>query len=180
MLFLLARLDRYNHELEEDSEEGGDVESIGSGGFGSFSSFSPRYHHRISASFSTDVSSNDITLPVSLFSERKKKYSFLSIFSYFFLRLKSTIHLIREIKVVVRLRAKVKTESAFPEEILDIVTNPNRPDRLWNLRPILQIRKAKIFQRMLLPFLLKQQQVPLPSPLHRLQRWHLSKPQQQQ
>ena len=41
-----ARLDRYNHEVEEDSE-GGECESVGSSGpfsFASFSSASPRYH----------------------------------------------------------------------------------------------------------------------------------------
>ncbi|MCL4122040.1 UNVERIFIED_CONTAM: hypothetical protein GTU68_027106, partial [Idotea baltica] len=58
-----TRLDRYNHEMEEDSEEGGDMSSIGgSGAFGSFSSCSPRYHHRMSVSLSTDNSQQDSTL----------------------------------------------------------------------------------------------------------------------
>ncbi|XP_050725655.1 microtubule-associated serine/threonine-protein kinase 3-like isoform X6 [Eriocheir sinensis] len=44
-----TRLDRYNHELEEDSEEGGE-----GGAFPSFSSYSPRYH-KITSSHSADV-----------------------------------------------------------------------------------------------------------------------------
>lgn len=55
----LARLDRYSHDNGADSEEGAETESIsGSSTFGSFSSFSPRYHHRISISFSPENSNN--------------------------------------------------------------------------------------------------------------------------
>lgn len=46
-----TRLERYNHELEEDSEEGGEGEG---GAFPSFSSYSPRYH-RASSSHSTET-----------------------------------------------------------------------------------------------------------------------------
>ncbi|XP_063594034.1 microtubule-associated serine/threonine-protein kinase 3-like isoform X8 [Penaeus indicus] len=50
-----TRLDRYNHELEEDSEEGGEPEG---GTFPSFSSYSPRYH-KITSSHSTDTGQLD-------------------------------------------------------------------------------------------------------------------------
>ncbi|KAK3854107.1 hypothetical protein Pcinc_039391 [Petrolisthes cinctipes] len=50
-----TRLDRYNHELEEDSEEGGE-----GGAFPSFSSYSPRYH-KITSSHSTDTPQLDST-----------------------------------------------------------------------------------------------------------------------
>ncbi|XP_068244207.1 microtubule-associated serine/threonine-protein kinase 3-like isoform X3 [Palaemon carinicauda] len=46
-----TRLDRYNHELEEDSEEGGEPEG---GAFPSFSSCSPRYH-RIASTHSAET-----------------------------------------------------------------------------------------------------------------------------
>lgn len=48
-----TRLDRYNHELEEDSEEGGE-----GGAFPSFSSCSPRYH-KFTSSQSADASQLD-------------------------------------------------------------------------------------------------------------------------
>nr|XP_045608658.1 microtubule-associated serine/threonine-protein kinase 3-like isoform X21 [Procambarus clarkii] len=44
-----TRLDRYNHELEEDSEEGGE-----GGAYPSFSSYSPRYH-KFTSSHSADA-----------------------------------------------------------------------------------------------------------------------------
>ncbi|XP_042861257.1 microtubule-associated serine/threonine-protein kinase 3-like isoform X5 [Penaeus japonicus] len=50
-----TRLDRYNHELEEDSEEGGEPEG---GTFPSFSSYSPRYH-KITSSHSADTGQLD-------------------------------------------------------------------------------------------------------------------------
>lgn len=53
-----ARLDRYNHELEEDSEEGGE-----GGVFPSFSSYSPRYH-KITSSHSADVPQLDTSFQV--------------------------------------------------------------------------------------------------------------------
>lgn len=56
--FPTARLDRYNHELEEDSEEGGE-----GGAFPSFSSYSPRYH-KITSSQSTDTPQLDSSFQV--------------------------------------------------------------------------------------------------------------------
>ncbi|KAK7023477.1 Microtubule-associated serine/threonine-protein kinase 4 [Halocaridina rubra] len=53
-----TRLDRYNHELEEDSEEGG--EGSEGGAFPSFSSYSPRYH-KITSSHSAEAPPHDTT-----------------------------------------------------------------------------------------------------------------------
>ncbi|XP_042224337.1 microtubule-associated serine/threonine-protein kinase 3-like isoform X4 [Homarus americanus] len=53
-----TRLDRYNHELEEDSEEGGE-----GGAFPSFSSYSPRYH-KFTSSHSADAPQLDSSFQV--------------------------------------------------------------------------------------------------------------------
>ncbi|KAG0729535.1 Microtubule-associated serine/threonine-protein kinase 2 [Chionoecetes opilio] len=58
-----TRLDRYNHELEEDSEEGGE-----GGAYPSFSSYSPRYH-KITSSHSADVPQLDTSFQTETSSE---------------------------------------------------------------------------------------------------------------